>query len=411
MYLKVAGATQCYRSRELTRGESLLMRRGPVADLARRRCKVVPAGMGLLALVAACGGDRDPQLPTVSSSCVSQTASRWSVFDGSPSFIGDLGTDGRSGAVVGDSILFVYERLLAQVSRFEVSGQPHGSFGREGRGPGELAARGGAWALPHGVVSWIDAVGDTVAVFDGSAVHMYDVNGRYLQDIGAPGDSLRGDPRFSKRMRLLQGGVLVDVEERGGASRTAGPERRRYSIWWVGHRGATRVVTLWLPPLPARHQGSGDAQPLWDLVGGCVVVSDGSSPWLLVAQLDGARVDTLPIPLPARTVPESSEDAAMLRRLGVNDRRSPSALPLRIYDLVADPDGWVWILPVQPPDGIKGGLEVLRVPIGHGEAVIDTAFAFPRAFGPEGTVYGTRRDREGLVRLARFPGSGSAGQH
>lgn len=323
-------------------------------------------------------------------------------------FVGDLGTDGGSGAVVGDSILFVYERRLAQVSRFEVSGDPRGTFGREGRGPGELAARSGAWALPHGAVSWIDLFGDTVAVFDGGAVHIYDTKGRYLWDIGAPGDSLRGDPRFSKRMRLLQGGVLVDVEERGGPSRTAEHQQRRYSIWWVNRRGATRVVSMVLPPLPGRHQSAAEAQPLWDLVGGCVVVSDGSSPALLVAQLDGSRVDTVPIPLPMRTVPESGEETDLLRRMGASDRGSrPPALPLRIHGLIADPDGWVWILPVQPPDRIKGGLELLRVPIGHGQAIIDTAPAFPRAFGPEGTVYGTRRDPEGFARLARFAAAGS----
>jgi len=93
--------------------------------------------------------------------------------------------------------------------------------------------------------------------------------------------------------------------------------------------------------------------------------------------------------------------------MGVNDRGSlPPALPLRVYDLVADPDGWVWILPVQPPDGTRGGLEVLRVSIGHGQGIIDTAPAFPRAFGPEGTIYGTRRDRERLARLARNAAAG-----
>ena len=169
-------------------------------------------------------------------------------------------------------------------------------------------------------------------------------------------------------------------------------------------------MTLMLPPLPRRYQSSADAQPLWDRVGGCVVVSDGSSPWLLVARLDGARVDTLPIPMLTRTARERSEDADLLRRMGVNDRGSrPPALPLRVYDLIADPDGWVWILPVQPPDEIKEGLEVLRVPIGDGQAIIDTVPAFPRAFGSEGTVYGTRRDREGLARLARFAAAGSGG--
>jgi hypothetical protein len=67
-----------------------------------------------------------------------------------------------------------------------------------------------------------------------------------------------------------------------------------------------------------------------------------------------------------------------------------------------DSDGWVWILPVQPAGGIDEGIEVLRVPIGHGEVLFDTVPAFPIAFGTDGAFYGIIWDSAEYPRLGRF---------
>jgi len=119
--------------------------------------------------------------------------------------------------------------------------------------------------------------------------------------------------------------------------------------------------------------------------------------------MDGVLVDTVRFPLPRRRTDLEQDDMELLRRLGVaRDRTIPPALPLGVRDLSVDPDGWIWILPVQPARGLDGGVEVVRVPIGHGNAVFDTVPAFPIAFEAQGAFYGIIRDSAGYRRVGRF---------
>jgi hypothetical protein len=339
----------------------------------------------------------------LAAECTSRRVPRWTGPWGPVhGFIGDPGTDGSAGVAFGDSTLFVFERRLGEVRLFDVGGVPSGSFGREGQGPGEFMVRGFTRLLPRVVLepisSWIDLRGDTVAVFDGNAIQRFTSRGMYVDEVDGLAKALSGSLRFSRRIRLVPEGVVIDVEARTG-ERAGGEDRPRpYGVWLVTDSSASRVVSLNLRPLPRpkvgrfrpSYEGPLEAQPIWDLLGGCVVVSDGSSPWLLVANLHGGRVDTIPIPLPMRR-PASSRKTV-----------DPST-PMHLSDLIADPDGWIWILPVQADGRLRADtLEILRVGIGLGVAVFDTVPAFPTAFGPPGVAFGTRRDADGNTRLATF---------
>jgi hypothetical protein len=73
-----------------------------------------------------------------------------------------------------------------------------------------------------------------------------------------------------------------------------------------------------------------------------------------------------------------------------------------VRDLVLDPDGYVWLLPVQPSPRIPDGVEVVRAPLGGGSAVLDTVPAFPRAFGAPGVYYAETRGPDGAIHVVRF---------
>lgn len=350
--------------------------------------------------------------------CLSHQPSRWTgPWSDAPTLMGDIGTTGAAGVAVADSELFVFQRSLGEVWRLDLRGTRLGSFGREGPGPGEVAVRGWTRVLSHGRASWLGIAGDTVFLFDGNQLQFFTTVGTYLGRARAFDDALRGTLFFSKRIRPTPAGTLIDVEQRRGASRSLAPQARPYTLFLLTDTATRPVLSIELPPLPtdehgAQHQSLREAQPVWDMAGSCIVVSDGSSPWLLVSSLDGSLLDTVRYPLPRRTVaPDDDETSRLQQRLGVARRRSvPPALPLGVRDLSVDPDGWVWILPVQPTAGLDGRVEVLRVPIGMGRTVFDTVPAFPIAFGSDGAFFGVTRDSAGYRRLGRFPSDDRGGK-
>jgi hypothetical protein len=339
----------------------------------------------------------------LAAECTSRPVSRWTgPWTPVRGFIGDVGTDGSAGVAFGDSTLFVFERRLGEVRLFDPMGVPAGSFGREGRGPGEFMVRGFTRLLPRVVLepisSWIDVRGDTVAVLDGNIIQLFGSHGTYRDELGGLTKALSGSLRFSRRIRLVPDGVLIDVEVRTGERAGGSRKPRPYGVWHVTASSASRVVSLDLRPLPRLKEGRSrpsyegplEAQPVWDLAGACVVVSDGSSPWLLVANLHGGRVDTIPIPLP-------------MRRPAFSRKTVDPSTPMHLSDLITDPDGWVWILPVQADGRLQADtLEILRVGLGLGTTVVDTVPAFPSAFGPPGVAFGRQRDADGNTRLATF---------
>jgi hypothetical protein len=374
---------------------------------ASRRCMALALS---LACVFACAENQGAMPPAaVASECVSDSSSRWvGPWSRTPTFIGDLGTNGAAGIAVSESTLFVYQRDLGEVWQLDQAGGRLEVFGREGQGPGEFARGGATRVHSHGRVSWLDMAGDTVIVFDGDDVQLFTKAGTYLNRVRAVDDVLKGFLFFSKRIQSAPGGILIDIEQRRGASRDLRPRVRPYTLWLLTDPHPRAVLTIELPPLPtdkrgAQHQSVREAQPMWAMAGACVVVSDGSSPWLLVSSIAGTGPDTVRFPLPDRMVSQTDEEAALLKKVGAErDRLIPPSLPLAVRDLSIDPSGWVWILPIQPERGVIAGVEVVRVPIGVGDAVFDTVPAFPIAFGSDGEFYGITLDGAGDRRLARF---------
>jgi hypothetical protein len=346
--------------------------------------------------------------------CASAPSSGWGGSWGiEPVFVGGVGTEGTSGAAFIDSVLIVYQRQLGEIWRVDLAGRMVGAFGREGPGPGEFTVgRRSSRVFSHGRVSWVDVVRDTIAVFDGNSIQYFDPIGAYRGQALALRDILKGRLYFSKRIRLMPGGggILIDIEERTGSARSARPHPRPYGIWLMSDGEFRPVFTMRLPPLPrdengAQFQSVREAQPIWDLAGRCVVVSDGSSPWIILASLDGPTVDTIPIPEMEGPRTRDEDESALRRRLGASGREIPPVLPIRISALSVDPDRWVWLQGAQPEPSVaesRRAVPVVRLSTATGEVVRDTVPAFPSAFGPRGMILGVTRDSSGYRRLGAF---------
>lgn len=343
-----------------------------------------------------------------SADCSSQPSSRWALAETAfQHFVGDEGTSGSSGAVVHDGRLVIYERELGEVWVAGDGGRIDYTFGRPGRGPGEFAARDWMRSRPYGQVSWLDVAGDTLIIFDGSSIKLFKTDGSYLTDLTFASDALRGGLRFSRRVRSVPGGVLLDVEERSGYPPRPAGSPRPYTFWRITPALAVQVAALELPALPrddrgASFQSTREALPLWDVVGGCIIYSDGSSARLIVIPLDGGAWDTIPIPLHELPAVPLSEERELLGALGAaHGRDIEPALPLRIRQLAGDPDGWIWLMPVQHSAAVDG-VEVLRVSLNGRDYEYGRVPGFPKAFGHPGVFFGAVRDSSDFLRLARF---------
>jgi len=272
------------------------------------------------------------------------------------------------------------------------------TFGRAGNGPGELA-RSTMPTSHGGTQRWIAASGDTVVVFDGERVVFFRAD-------GTPGatwspERVRGSSPMQSRIALAGGEVLFSA---GGYDFSRGQGSPVFTLFSTSGARPRQVAALPLPKLPGRPPAlsSEQARPRWDARGDCILLSDGASPSLVRVDRASGAADTLPLPLPDRAPPPISDDeqraAAAAGARGVPE---PSA-PLRVRDLIIDPDGTVWIRPIQPDPPIANGIEVIRINAGSGEAMTDTLPAFPRAFGPPGTFYAVEATADGAPLLVRY---------
>jgi len=115
---------------------------------------------------------------------------------------------------------------------------------------------------------------------------------------------------------------------------------------------------------------------------------------MMPAVLEAACLPRVDVADLERTLGEASR--------GRGGYQKPTALR-RISALAIDPDGFVWLLPLQDSSHLGDQVEVVRVSTATGAAVRDTVPAFPSAFGPPGIYYARGMKREdGIETVARY---------
>lgn len=313
---------------------------------------------------------------------------------------------GLAGVAHADSVLVASDLSHPQVLILDPGLERARSFGRSGDGPGELP-RFSPQMLSVTSPDWTTVRGDTIIVYDGERLSKFALDGRFLGYIAREGDLARLAP-WESRLRAAPEGVFFPI---GGY--LSDETRRENPVPWSLKRLAGErvyeVLDLYLPALPRRQGGSTvrtglQAVPLWDVHGGCAIAADGQGRWLVRATTDGVNRDRIPVhlPDPRRSEAELAEERMLAGQAsGRTKLPEPTALR-RIQALIVDPDGFVWILPVQPDWRTASELEVYLVSLATAETVVDTVPSFPKAFGPSGTYYGELRGPDREVVLARF---------
>lgn len=198
--------------------------------------------------------------------------------------------------------------------------------------------------------------------------------------------------------------------------------QRHVQIWAapLHDAGVRRLVwQLSIRPPPSYGgvmiQGPGGPRPIWTLDGRCLLVSDGESEWVVRYDIGTHDTDTLPLPHYAVKAPlasagaSSSLLAALMAARGRRPQGSASASPpdaarvLRWIDMVADPDGDVWIELSRDPSDTADGIHVYRLNMVSGVVHKDVLPAFPIAFGTPGEFYAAVRDTSaGRMYVERF---------
>jgi hypothetical protein len=250
-------------------------------------------------------------------------------------------------------------------------------------------------------------------------VQLFTRGGRLLAE---PQAALVGRPELSAGAEMVayRSGALL-APKGGYDIPLLQPEGERYQWDLLLHLGerTRRVLSLRLAPLPLAMNrvpftGPEQAQPLWDIRGGCVVATDGTGAWLVRTSLANERLDTMRLTLPQVKAPYVDHEE-LARLMGMASKGSggyvgPTAQK-RLSALVIDPDGYAWLLPWQDSTHVRGGgVEVVRVSLATGAMERDTVPAFPAAFGAPGVYYARSYDRhteEAVVR--RYDLSPTAG--
>lgn len=334
-------------------------------------------------------------------------------LESSTTIVADSSLTPVAGIVNRGGETFAFDRIVGAVVRIAATGEVLRRLARSGRGPGELTPLTDYAVLSRTRASrdWLAARGDTVVILDGNAFHRYLADGAYLGSTRVPAavhEEATLYPRETARLRARSSDFVVDVTtiRHTPGDRTRPPSRAQ-ALWVVRDSSARlwfrRAVAA--PPLTERGAlvlSTIEARPLYDLAGDCAVLSDGGSPRLLLVSADGGRVDTVPIRTALRE-PRIDENERIARRLsGAGDAPlPPPSLPGRIRNLIVDPDGWVWLLPVQP-EGEGEGVEVIRIHLGSGEEYVDRVPVFPQLFVGRDAYRAIEVDSLGAVRVRSF---------
>jgi hypothetical protein len=309
--------------------------------------------------------------------------------------------------------VFVHDGGVALVFILDDQLQPLTRFGRRGSGPGEFSALPMLAFNPiaHYTSSTIAADDSLLYVYDGRRVQQYRHDGTHV-DRSAALPIVAMEHRI-RRFAPLRGNLYFGYDSldliRGG---------RRLQTWQLSDSGGALVHAVSLPAPPVGNGSiltwSRDPQPLWAVLGGCIVWADGFNHRLVRTRLSDGVTDT--VRLPRHRVPPDDYDHATAARLAQRMGSPPPPprprnAPLWHWSgLITDPDGHAWLRPWTRSGRMEG--PVYRVdPRGrvHEEGIP----AFPEAFGSQGVFYARDRnpltDELILVRYERAFGEG-AGQ-
>lgn len=289
-------------------------------------------------------------------------------------------------------------------------------FGRRGDGPGEFREAHRHTSVEGGSPRFIAGYGSTVAVFDHTRVSLFDRDGSFKRVILSVSPE-REFSFHSARIALVGEGLLYGSGGYDAFLRhIVGLETPAYSVKYWNSGQVSNIVRLVLATSPVGadgvpFRGPNQARPMWDASGGCVVASDGENPWLVVSSIAAERVDTIALPLPDRDPPRVNPQdlAELMPSTGARSFPEPTAMR-RIDDLVIDPDGNVWVLPLQTKRANEDGVEVIRVSLATGQATVDTVPRFPREFGAPGVYYATTKDELDRVIVERYELGGTGGK-
>lgn len=365
----------------------------------------------LLLLTAACTS-RTPAPHAVLGCALPVNADRWNPAGRTVADfpLTDSGATPVAGATVIGAEVFVFDRFAGLILAVALDGTVRRRIGRDGRGPGELAIQGTSTRLSLTRLrrDWLASRGDTLLLLDGNQIHRFLTSGAHVGSERIM-DTLLGEPSIfpseTTRLRVTGDRLWLDVSAlsaRPGAPFTSAS--RSYSIWSVSAESIRLELRLPLIPPLVTERGAVmlsvlEARPAFDLVGTCLVVTDGGSPFVIVHGASGTSFDTIPIAFALRDPKPPETEVAVRQASGAGAGPLPApSLPARLQRIVGDPDGWVWIMPVQSVPS-EGEIEVIRLHIPTGTQRLDSVPFFPTAFLANGSLLAVDLDSLGSPRL------------
>jgi len=269
--------------------------------------------------------------------------------------------DGRIASVATSSggMTAIYNDMSARVVGLDDTGMLV-EFGRTGSGPGEFFSSPPVMiAVEHVSVSEASFL-----VFDRVRFLEFDLAGHPLHSVRVPGLH----PMSTVVLRSTSEAHVVGIIEQNLRS----PDRRLELHRWV--EGSLEPVGgIALTPLARVRGGSWGGgsflpMPLWDVAGGCGILSDGSSAELVVLHLQSGEMRSLQLhghPYSDREllgIQEARHEAflASAREWNLPVSEVEFSEPTRWSGLRYDRDGSLWLWPSLKPDDVP---MALRIPL------------------------------------------------
>jgi len=234
--------------------------------------------------------------------CASRPAgSRWVPNGGTYSRSAEYGREqgewfqGTKGVAFGGGRAYLFDTGRGRVTVLDDVLQPLHSFGRTGRGPGEVAPDAHLPFLPrYWTQRFIGTDGTRVALYDRAELQLYGTDGRLIWQRRWPDDSDMVSYGVRSVTPLEDGPVLVLVD----SVDFAGPKPRRLQMWSVvNEEQAPELLAEREIPIPATDRTlARQARPFMANSGSCVVTSDGAERYLHVVNIRTGAADSLRLP-------------------------------------------------------------------------------------------------------------------